>query len=77
MQFNVSWYFLNAIWVTHCRSQEKLNRPQKLFALGGVEAENIAELASLGFNGAAVLGAVWHSPDPVEALLEILNRCQD
>jgi len=56
---------------------KKLNRPQKLFALGGVDAENIAELASLGFDGAAVLGAVWHSPDPVEALLEILNRCRD
>ena len=51
--------------------QKKENRSQKLFALGGVAAENIAELEGLGFDGAAVLGAVWHSPDPVEALLEI------
>jgi len=54
----------------------KENHSQKLFALGGVDAENIAELASLGFDGAAVLGAVWHSPDPVEALLEIINHPQ-
>jgi len=54
--------------------QKKENRSQKLFALGGVDAENIAELAELGFDGAAVLGAVWHHPDPVEAFLEILRR---
>jgi thiamine-phosphate pyrophosphorylase len=55
--------------------QKKENRSQKLFALGGVAAENIAELAALGFDGAAVLGTVWHSPDPVEAFLEILDHC--
>ncbi len=55
--------------------QKEENRTQKLFALGGVEAENIAELAELGFDGAAVLGAVWHNPDPVGALEEIINRC--
>jgi thiamine-phosphate pyrophosphorylase len=52
----------------------KKNHSQKLFALGGVAAENIAELESLGFDGAALLGTVWHNPDPVAALLEILNR---
>jgi len=57
--------------------QKKENRSQKLFALGGIDAKNIAELASLGFDGAAVLGAVWHDPDPVEALLKILNRRLD
>jgi thiamine-phosphate pyrophosphorylase len=53
--------------------QKKENRSQKLFALGGVEAGNIPELAELGFDGAAVLGAVWHHPDPVSALEEILG----
>ena len=57
--------------------QKKENRSQKLFALGGVEAGNIAELAELGFDGAAVLGTVWHNPDPVEALKEIVNCCPD
>ncbi|MCL2260086.1 MAG: thiamine phosphate synthase [Fibromonadales bacterium] len=50
----------------------KKKHSQKLFALGGVEASNIAELAELGFDGAAVLGAVWYSSDPVGALEEIL-----
>ncbi|MDR3001851.1 MAG: thiamine phosphate synthase [Fibromonadaceae bacterium] len=47
--------------------QKKQNRSQKLFALGGVEADNIAELKELGFDGAAILGAIWHDPDPVGA----------
>ena len=50
----------------------KKKSSQKLFALGGVEASNIAELAELGFDGAAVLGAVWYSSDPVGAWEEIL-----
>ncbi|MCL2282696.1 MAG: thiamine phosphate synthase [Fibromonadales bacterium] len=54
----------------------KKTHQQKLFALGGVEASNIAELAELGFSGAAVLGAVWHSFDPVGACEEILNLHQ-
>jgi thiamine-phosphate pyrophosphorylase len=59
-----------AAWKT---APKKKERSQKLFALGGVSAENIAELAEFGFDGVAVLGAVWHNPDPVEAFLEILN----
>ncbi|MDR2731658.1 MAG: thiamine phosphate synthase [Fibromonadaceae bacterium] len=53
------------------------NHTPLLFALGGVEAGNLAELAELGFDGAAVLGAVWHNPDPVGAWEEILSRCPD
>jgi thiamine-phosphate pyrophosphorylase len=56
--------------------QKKENRQQKLFALGGVEADNIAELAELGFNGAGVLGAVWHNANPVEAWLAILRLAE-
>jgi len=56
--------------------QKKENRSQKLFALGGVDSENIATLVELGFDGAAVLGTVWHNPDPVEALLEIISHTQ-
>jgi len=52
------------------------HRLHKLFALGGIDAENIAEAAKLGFDGAAVLGAVWHNPDPVGAWEEIFNRYQ-
>lgn len=43
-----------------------------LYALGGIDAENINELAELGFDGAAVLGAVWNYADPVGAFEKIL-----
>ena len=40
----------------------------KVYALGGVSAEHIPDLQRLGFGGAAVLGALWQSGDPVEYL---------
>jgi len=39
----------------------------KLYALGGINAENIRELKELGFDGAAVLGYIWNDADPVAA----------
>jgi len=51
--------------------QKKENRSQKLFALGGIKTGNLAEIAELGFNGAAVLGAVWRSPNPVNTWKEV------
>jgi len=45
----------------------------KLYALGGIDSENIGELAELGFDGAAVLGAVWNYADPVGAFERILS----
>nr|WP_262898425.1 thiamine phosphate synthase [Hymenobacter negativus] len=38
-----------------------------VLALGGVAAENIGLLPSAGFAGAAVLGTIWQSIDPVAA----------
>lgn len=49
-------------------------------ALGGVSLERVAEVAALGFFGAAVLGAIWKSPDPVSAFCELYNEnknCSD
>ncbi|MDR2580729.1 MAG: thiamine phosphate synthase [Fibromonadaceae bacterium] len=45
----------------------------KLYALGGIDAENISEIAELGFDGAAVLGGVWNYADPVGAFERILS----
>jgi thiamine-phosphate pyrophosphorylase len=39
-------------------------RPQ-VVALGGIEAANVARVQQAGFVGAAVLGSIWQSPDPV------------
>lgn len=46
---------------------------RKVFALGGVSAGRIREIRSLGFGGAAVLGALWQAGDPVEYLRELLQ----
>lgn len=44
-----------------------------VIALGGVCTENIHELQAMGFAGAAVLGAVWHSDNPVQACTQLLS----
>ncbi|MCZ4408046.1 thiamine phosphate synthase [Cryomorphaceae bacterium 1068] len=36
---------------------------QPVFALGGVDAERIPEIADLGFEGAVLLGSVWNSEE--------------
>ncbi|MDD2764475.1 MAG: thiamine phosphate synthase [Opitutaceae bacterium] len=40
-------------------------RKTAVLALGGVTAKNLPRCRDLGFDGAAVLGAVWQAPDPV------------
>ena len=42
-----------------------------VYALGGVTAARLPELRQLGFAGAAVLGGVWSSDDPVAALQQL------
>ncbi|GHV12504.1 thiamine phosphate synthase [Fibrobacterales bacterium] len=49
----------------------KLNKTTKIYALGGVDDENIKELPELGFDGAAILGAVWNYADPLGAFSKI------
>jgi thiamine-phosphate pyrophosphorylase len=46
-----------------------LPRRAEVFALGGVDATRIAACRELGFDGVAVLGAVWQATDPVQAHL--------
>jgi thiamine-phosphate pyrophosphorylase len=36
---------------------------QPVFALGGVDAERIPEIADLGFEGAVLLGSVWNTEE--------------
>ncbi|AFD08865.1 thiamine phosphate synthase [Solitalea canadensis] len=43
----------------------------KLVALGGIDAESITKLKNSGFDGAAILGSIWQSKDPVEAFKQI------
>jgi thiamine-phosphate pyrophosphorylase len=42
-----------------------------VLAIGGVTAGRLGRCAELGFDGAAVMGAVWSEADPVRAFAEI------
>ena len=52
-------------------------RPCKIYALGGVTPDNVAQVASYGVDGIAVLGAVWHgSADPLSNFKALQKACQ-
>ncbi len=42
-----------------------------VFALGGVTASRLPQVRTWGFDGAAVLGAVWQAADPAAAFREL------
>ena len=42
-----------------------------VIALGGVAAENLPRCRDLGFDGVAVLGAIWQNSDPVRAFAQL------
>jgi thiamine-phosphate pyrophosphorylase len=43
----------------------------EVVALGGVTTRTLADCHALGFDGAALLGAVWDAPDPVAAFVTL------
>lgn len=45
----------------------------KVIGLGGIVADKIPQLYAHGFEGAAVLGAVWNDPHPLKRFLELKN----
>lgn len=50
--------------------QQSVQLP-RLIGLGGIHADNINAVRLAGFDGAALMGALWQAPDPVDALLKI------
>jgi len=46
----------------------------QVIALGGIEVKNINLVKQAGFAGAAVLGAIWESKDPVQAFLKLKSE---
>lgn len=50
-----------------------LPRRAEVIALGGIDASRIQACRELGFDGVAVLGAVWQAADPVRAFAELQN----
>ncbi len=55
----------------------KENSGKKIFALGGVNAVNIAALKKMGFSGAAVLGVIWECHHPIKSFIEIQQKIED
>lgn len=46
-----------------------------VIALGGIDERRLDAAASLGFKGAAVLGAIWQAPDPMTAAGRLWAIC--
>lgn len=51
-------------------------RGTEVVALGGIDAGRLPACRALGFDGAAVLGAVWLRPDPVTAFADLLAHAR-
>jgi thiamine-phosphate pyrophosphorylase len=49
----------------------------KIFAIGGVTAGTLIKLQPMGFDGAAVLGAIWLSADPLAAVLQLMQSLNE
>ena len=45
-----------------------------LIALGGISEKNILKVRNAGFDGAAFLGAIWLSKDPVKSFSKIRSK---
>jgi thiamine-phosphate pyrophosphorylase len=46
----------------------------RVLAIGGITAERLGRCAEVGFDGAAVHGAVWGDPDPARAFSRIRDE---
>lgn len=46
-------------------------RRTNVLALGGITVATISRVAALGFDGVAVLGAIWQAADPIAAFSEL------
>lgn len=58
---------------TELRAILTLPRRAEVIALGGVDASHFPVCRDLGFDGVAVLGAVWRAADPRRAFHELQN----
>ena len=51
--------------------------PGSIIALGGVEPKKFAEVQKAGFAGAALLGAIWKSEDPLSVFREAMDTIDE
>lgn len=50
-------------------------KKRKLVAIGGIDENNVSMPLQKGFDGVAVLGAIWLSADPVKSFKQIKKAC--
>jgi thiamine-phosphate pyrophosphorylase len=48
-----------------------------IIALGGVSPDKIDLIRDTGFDGVAVLGALWNAEDPIEFIKKMHGRCRN
>ena len=49
----------------------------KVYALGGIQAENAARCRELGFDGLVLHGGLWEQADPLAALVRVRVRVRE
>lgn len=49
--------------------------PFKVIAIGGIDHQRILQVKEMGFNGAALRGAVWSSIKPEEEFIKVRRVC--
>lgn len=54
----------------------KSERKSKIIALGGIDCNNINSIVQSGFDGAAVLGALWQVEYPYQKFKQFRNQIQ-
>lgn len=54
--------------------KERTNDSVKLIALGGLDHSNAQQAMSWGFDGIALLGAIWKSANPIVAFNQVLDQ---
>ena len=63
--------FKHADLVTFFKEHHQGFRPLPLFALGGVNTENIGIVQKMGFAGAMALGSIWNGGDVIQNFLNL------
>lgn len=52
---------------------KRTKKETSLIGLGGIRSENVKQVIDMGFDGAALLGTIWHSQNPIHQL----KLCRD
>lgn len=47
---------------------------ETVIGLGGITIQNMEQVAELGYSGAAVLGSIWGSENPLESFLQLQEK---